>query len=284
VPTARLPPPEPLCDPISEQEGEEGREEDVLGLDDLDRTGKQGGREGAAPASFLLLEEKHFPAFVTYQGLLEMLDAALLEPFLSRDKEERRTQMVLKHVSGRTFIDKYWSHLDQTLARRLAPGKVWTQICTHIKGSFASAEKGRSLEEAEYLALVLRRRQEEEAEVRGDEGCSKERRDATSTAVSREEALRTYAMFRSYEQLKARNGEWDQCDLVLHVHARLGRHDVSTGVEWPRVDRIYVDEVSHRICSLLSRVVLSQSVALPGLMVLVVVVVGGRLYDCRYRT
>jgi hypothetical protein len=251
VPPARLPPPEPLRDPISEQEGEEGQEEDVLGLEDLDRTGKQGGTDGAAPTSFLLLEEKHFPAFVTYQGLLEMLDAALLEPFLSRDKEERRTQMVLKYVSGRTFIEKYWSHLDQTLARRLAPGKVWTQICTHIKGSFASAEKGRALEEAEYLALVLRKRQEEEeAEVRGDEGCSKERRDATSTAVSREEALRTYAVFRSYEQLKARNGEWDQCDLVLHVHARLGRHEVGTGMDWPRVDRIYVDEVSNRICTL----------------------------------
>jgi hypothetical protein len=225
-----------------EEEGEEGGE--VLRLEDLDRMDNQSGADGAPPTPFHQVEEKDFPAFFAYQHLLEKLDAALLKPFLSSAKEERYKQMALRFVSGRTFIEKYWPHLDQTLRKSLAPAKVWTQICTHIKGSFASAKRGQALEQGEYLLLVLRkRRQEEEAEVKGDEGCSKERRDATSTAVSEDEAVQTYALFKNYEQLKARNGEWDQCDLVLHVHAGLAKGAVS-GEEWPRVDRIYVDEVS----------------------------------------
>ncbi|KAK0207928.1 hypothetical protein DFS33DRAFT_393620 [Desarmillaria ectypa] len=160
------------------------------------------------PAKYSELEERHFPLFITFDGLCDMLEA---------DMGTTSPINIKRLITFESFCESYWSHFPEPLIKGLDPALVFSEIIGVIEGSAETLSEGKHhLSRATYLDLS-KRRQSTFANLRCE----------------------VYRLFELYMRKKKLRGEYDTGD---RTHSIL-KHFMETGISGQGLDHIYVDEV-----------------------------------------
>ncbi|KAK0207964.1 hypothetical protein DFS33DRAFT_396866 [Desarmillaria ectypa] len=171
------------------------------------------------PAKFSELEGKHFPLFITFDGLCDMLEADMRTKMLSPTSpiDRKRTKSHTGVIDFESFFESYWSHFPEHLVKGLDPALVFSEIIGVIKGSEETLSEGkRHLNRTAYLDLS-KRQQSTFADRRGE----------------------VYEIFESYMHKKKLRGEYDTGDRTHNIL----RYFAEQGIPGQGIDHLYVDEV-----------------------------------------
>ncbi|SJL05199.1 uncharacterized protein ARMOST_08565 [Armillaria ostoyae] len=181
------------------------------------------------PAKYSELEERHFPLFITFDGLCDMLEADMDTQTLTASPKRHRSVITFE-----SFHEFYWSHFPEWLINGLDPALVYSEIIGNtskfcvkkldwslcsgvIKGSTETlSEEKRYLSRDTYLGLS-------------------ERRQSTFAGQRWE----IYQLFELYMRKKKLRGEYDTGD---RTHSIL-KHFKQNGIPRQGLDHLYVDEV-----------------------------------------
>ncbi|KAK0456957.1 hypothetical protein EV421DRAFT_103155 [Armillaria borealis] len=164
------------------------------------------------PAKYSELEERHFPLFITFDGLCDMLEADMDTQTLTASPKRHRSVITFE-----SFHEFYWSHFPEWLIKGLDPALVYSEIIGVIKGSTETlSEEKRYLSRDTYLGLS-------------------ERRQSTFAGQRWE----IYQLFELYMRKKKLRGEYDTGD---RTHSIL-KHFKQNGIPRQGLDHLYVDEV-----------------------------------------
>ncbi|KAK0444957.1 uncharacterized protein EV420DRAFT_1721599 [Desarmillaria tabescens] len=171
------------------------------------------------PAKFSELEEKHFPLFITFDGLCDMLEAdmstKMLAPTSPTDRKRAKTHRGV--ITFESFFEFYWSHFPEHLVKGLDPALVFSEIIGVIKGSEETLSEGkRYLSRTTYLDLSKRQQ---------------------STFADRRDEV--YEIFESYMHKKKLRGEYDTGDRTHNIL----KYFAEKGIPGQGIDHLYVDEV-----------------------------------------
>ncbi|KAG7450801.1 uncharacterized protein BT62DRAFT_928080 [Guyanagaster necrorhizus] len=171
------------------------------------------------PAKFSELEEKHFPLFITFDGLCDMLEAdmstKMLTPMSPIDRKRAKSHMGV--ITFESFFESYWSHFPEHLIKGLDPALVYSEIIGVIKGSEETlSEAKRHLSKTAYLDLSKRQQ---------------------STFADRRDEV--YEIFESYMHKKKLRGEYDTGDRTHSILKYFAEQDIPG----QGIDHLYVDEV-----------------------------------------
>ncbi|KAF9033219.1 hypothetical protein BDZ89DRAFT_983953 [Hymenopellis radicata] len=193
--------------------------DDDVGLVDVDDVHEW---RADLPKKFSDLEERHFPLFVTYDSLCDMLEADIADVTHPRSKDvpgRRRSKRTLVNFEG--FLSSYWVHFSETARKGLDPALVYSELIGVIKGSEESLSDPKR-----FLSEVAYRRINEQQH---------------STLSGRTEEV--YALFQTYMQMKKSKGEYDVADRTHNILAFFKEH----GVPGAGVDHLYIDEVQDNL-------------------------------------
>ena len=166
-----------------------------------------------------------------YTETLVMLDESASE---DEDEATEYTKQYSRHISrdksnwrkvdANFFIDSMWPTISKEDRKsrkadklRVNPILIWMEIKSFIKGSSHALQTTTG-----YLSL--------------EEYCKLGRKMAPNFANRRKVA---YQLFLRYEQMKKRNGYFDECDVVFNLFRRLSRLD---DINWC-IHQFYIDEV-----------------------------------------
>ncbi|KAH7926210.1 hypothetical protein BV22DRAFT_1063475 [Leucogyrophana mollusca] len=186
------------------------------------------------PRKYSLLEDRHFPLFVTFERLSNMIKADLDDlrtNSLDHDHQSNahgspenyeEEQAQDSFVSYDKFLNSYWPHFPQPLTKNLDPWLVFSEIIGIIKGSEQTLSSDmRFLDNSTYSELSHRTR---------------------STFATQREIV--YSIFELYCKLKRQNRHQDIADrthtilkAVLSQHTLPGR----------TIDYLYVDEAQDNL-------------------------------------
>ncbi|KAG8997000.1 hypothetical protein FRB90_012598 [Tulasnella sp. 427] len=197
-----------------------------LTLADIDEDAEE---DGLLPSKFSELTDSHFPVFLTYKKLCQMLEADYgLQFNPSMNTASLRTlrnappQGSVRQplIDFKYFETQIWPHLDQSAKKGFHPILVYSEIMGVIKGSEASRS---------YPKLFLDRQGYESQSSRGYFGNATER-------------SRLYTLFEGY--LKVRPlASYDAADRVHMLLNEVERR----GVPGNPVDFLYVDEAQDHL-------------------------------------
>ncbi|KAK0506583.1 hypothetical protein EDD18DRAFT_36674 [Armillaria luteobubalina] len=163
------------------------------------------------PAKYSELEERHFPLFITFDNLCDLLEADMDPIGFKRDKSR------MGIITFESFCESYWSHFPEPLIKGLDPALVFSEIIGVIKGSAETLGKEkRLLSRAAYLDLSKRQQS-----TFADQRCE------------------VYKLFELYMRKKKLRGEYDTGD---RTH-RILKHFAEQGTPGQGLDHLYVDEV-----------------------------------------
>ncbi|PBK60035.1 hypothetical protein ARMSODRAFT_898604 [Armillaria solidipes] len=164
------------------------------------------------PAKYSELEERHFPLFITFDGLCDMLEADMDTQTLTASPKRHRSVITFE-----SFHEFYWSHFPEWLIKGLDPALVYSEIIGVIKGSTETlSEEKRYLSRDTYLGLS-------------------ERRQSTFAGQRWE----IYQLFELYMRKKKLRGEYDTGDRTYSIL----KHFKQNGIPRQGLDHLYVDEV-----------------------------------------
>ncbi|KAK0232768.1 hypothetical protein IW262DRAFT_22523 [Armillaria fumosa] len=164
------------------------------------------------PAKYSELEERHFPLFITFDGLCDMLEADMDAQTMTASPKRHRSV-----ITFQSFHESYWSHFPEPLIKGLDPALVYSEIIGVIKGSTETlSEEKRYLSRDTYLDLS-------------------ERRQSTFAGQRYE----IYQLFELYMRKKKLRGEYDTGD---RTHSIL-KYFKEKGIPRQGLDHLYVDEV-----------------------------------------
>eukprot|EP00899_Mesostigma_viride_P025252 jgi/Mesvir1/5911/Mv00680-RA.1 len=220
-------------------------EEEIIMLDEDDEERLMGD----IPNDLTAIEDAQCPLVVTFGKLLAILDGSLQVPFhASRGRLGHHEgqvaglhalpRMIGGGLAGRvpgrfdrdtkgaevtyeTFASQYWPRFNEQLTKRHQETQVWTEICTHIKGSCDALHDAKGcLSRDRYVALASRR-------------------VSTLDEAHREEV---YSLFLSYEALRKQRGQYDLADYVFYVYTQYakGKAEIPPA---SLMHYVYVDEV-----------------------------------------
>ncbi|KAM5542262.1 hypothetical protein V8D89_004135 [Ganoderma adspersum] len=130
------------------------------------RQGELEQHRQALPKQWSKLEDYHFPLFIAFDKLLDLLEADFADEIrlsfalarhdneeASVEPEDRETGL----VSGRRFVKAYWDHLPKNLTKGLDPASVFAEIMGVIQGSEETIDMPRGyLTRERYLGLSSR--------------------------------------------------------------------------------------------------------------------------------
>ncbi|SJL05193.1 uncharacterized protein ARMOST_08560 [Armillaria ostoyae] len=164
------------------------------------------------PVKYSELEERHFPLFITFDGLCDMLEADMNAQTLTASPKRHRGVITFE-----SFREFYWSHFPEPLIKGLDPALVYSEIIGVIIGSTeALSEEKRYLSRDTYLGLSKRQQ---------------------STFAG--QRCEIYQLFELYMRKKKLRGEYDTGD---RTHSIL-KHFKEKGNPRQGLDHLYVDEV-----------------------------------------
>lgn len=181
--------------------------DDVVQLVDED---EEDDRRSDLPSKFALLTHAHFPLFVTFEKLCQLLegDYGTIAPHKTM-------------VTYESFESSYWTHFPQTLTKGLDPSLVYSEFMGVIKGNEESLHSDTGhMSEKEYGALSHR---------------------TQSTFSGLRKMI--YTLFTAYQKEKRSRGEYDAAD---RTHFLL-RAIKSQGAPNRLIDFLYVDEVQDNL-------------------------------------
>ncbi|SJL05399.1 uncharacterized protein ARMOST_08766 [Armillaria ostoyae] len=191
-------------------------QEDDLGLVDVDDIVDW---RSDLPAKFSELEGKHFPLFITFDGLCDMLEADMSTKMMTPTSptDRKRTKSHTGVITFESFFESYWSHFPEYLVKGLDPALVFSEIIGVIKGSEETLSEGkRQLSRTTYLDLSKRQQ---------------------STFADRR--CEVYDIFESYMHKKKLRGEYDTGDRTHNIL----KYFTEQGIAGQGIDHLYVDEV-----------------------------------------
>ncbi|QRV93435.1 P-loop nucleoside triphosphate hydrolase [Ceratobasidium sp. AG-Ba] len=228
----------------SSEEKKQGEEEVLADADDEDAAAF------GLPAKYSLLEDEHFPLFLTYDQLCSLLEADLGLHFgrltrgkaysavkrigstnpkadpSSRNRSSRPTRIDAREERERArrsmitfdiFVSAYWPHFDQRLTKGMDPALVYSEFLGIIEGSEAALDsKTGALSRESYRT-----------------------HRKSSLAV---EPDHVYDLYEIYRKRKRDNGG---CDAAERTHALL--KEMNGIVPGPKLDCLYVDEAQDNL-------------------------------------
>ncbi|KAJ3997585.1 hypothetical protein F5050DRAFT_1750599 [Lentinula boryana] len=196
-------------------------EVDMIDVDDIDDW------SGDLPSKFSELCDEHFPLFTTFNGLCCMLEADIADAEGETKKHYTAPVSVGTVERGNlsltyeVFLRDYWPRFSQSLARKLDPSLVFSELIGVIKGSEETLEDAKHfLDRTAYQSLSTRNQ---------------------STFAENREDL--YELFMAYLTKKKKLGHVDGAD---RAHKILDFFKLQ-GVPGQRLDRLYVDEVQDNL-------------------------------------
>ncbi|KAK0232752.1 hypothetical protein IW262DRAFT_1259998, partial [Armillaria fumosa] len=163
------------------------------------------------PAKYSELEERHFPLFITFDNLCDLLEADMDPIGFKRDKSR------MGIITFESFCESYWSHFPEPLVKGLDPALVFSEIIGVIKGSAETLGKEKQLLSRDAYLDLSKRQQSTFA----DQRCE------------------VYKLFELYMRKKKLRGEYDSGD---RTHSIL-KHFAEQGTPGQGLDHLYVDEV-----------------------------------------
>ncbi|PBK60033.1 hypothetical protein ARMSODRAFT_966416 [Armillaria solidipes] len=168
------------------------------------------------PVKYSDLEQRHFPLFITFDGLCDMLEADMgAQPLTATSPVNVKRHMGV--ITFESFCESYWSHFPEPLTRGLDPALVFSEIIGIIEGSAETlSDQKPYLSRAAYLDLSTRRQS-----TFADQRC------------------KVYQLFELYVHRKKLRGEYDTGD---RTHKVL-KHFAEQGIPGQGLDHIYIDEV-----------------------------------------
>ncbi|KAJ2926878.1 hypothetical protein H1R20_g10207, partial [Candolleomyces eurysporus] len=167
------------------------------------------------PPKFSLLKDEHFPLFLTFERLCQLLlgDVENAGDVGGNGKRQLITYDV--------FLEQYWPHFSQGLTKNLDPALVFSELLGVIKGSEQSLSH-----ETRYLDLTTYTNLSHRAQH-----------------VFAKQRDQLYSLFQAYMKYKKQRGEYDTADRTHHV---LKAFD-ATGVPGTKIDYLYVDEAQDNL-------------------------------------
>ncbi|KAK0506408.1 hypothetical protein EDD18DRAFT_1455735 [Armillaria luteobubalina] len=171
------------------------------------------------PAKFSELEGKHFPLFITFDGLCDMLEADMSTKMMTPTSpiDRKRTKSHTGVITFESFFESYWSHFPEHLIKGLDPALVFSEIIGVIKGSEETLSEGnRQLSRTTYLDLSKRQQS-----IFADRRCE------------------VYDIYESYMHKKKLRGEYDTGDRTHNIL----KYFTEQGIPGRGIDHLYVDEV-----------------------------------------
>ncbi|XP_059444854.1 uncharacterized protein LOC132176609 [Corylus avellana] len=183
------------------------------------------------PDTLVDVPPEAYPLVITFHDFLIMLDGTVGNSYFERFHEVRKhshgkvrggsvalqTFIRKKEVNYERFSSSYWPHFNNQLTKNLDSSRVFTEIISHIKGGPQALEAGDGkLSGKDYVLLS-------EGRVSG---------------LNRQKREIIYEVFRNYEKMKVKNGDFDMADVVIDLHLRL-RVERYEGDE---IHFVYVDE------------------------------------------
>ncbi|RXW12996.1 hypothetical protein EST38_g12858 [Candolleomyces aberdarensis] len=167
------------------------------------------------PQKFSLLQDEHFPLFLTFERLCELLEGDI-ENVVDVAGDNKR-QLITYNI----FLEQYWPHFPQDLTRNLDPALVFSELLGVIKGSEQSlSHETRFLDLAAYRKLSYR-----------------------AQHLFAKHRDRIYSLFQAYMKHKKRRGEDDTAD---RTHRVLKAFDMA-GIPGTKIDYLYVDEAQDNL-------------------------------------
>ncbi|KAG9078746.1 hypothetical protein FRC06_008196, partial [Ceratobasidium sp. 370] len=172
------------------------------------------------PSRFSLLDDSHFPLFVSFDKLCSLLEGDLP----ARTYKEAGKSLKRKLIGYDEFREQYWPCLNQELTPLVNPVLVYSEIIGIIKGSSTVREsKCGHLSRVQYTELL----------------CYRVLSQLTTTT---RETI--YSLFEQYKKLKAERFELDWADRVRYI---LNHRDTPNNQIDHLVDCLYVDEVQDNL-------------------------------------
>ncbi|KAK0207600.1 hypothetical protein IW262DRAFT_1469183 [Armillaria fumosa] len=168
------------------------------------------------PVKYSDLEQKHFPLFITFDVLCDMLETDMRTQTLATTSpiDVKRPMGV---ITFDYFCEYYWSHFPEYLIKGLDPALVFSEIIGIIEGSAETlSDKKPYLSEAAYLDLSSRRQ-----------------------SIPVDQRYKVYQLFELYLHKKKLQGEYDTSDRTQKIL----KHFAEQGIPGKGLDHIYVDEV-----------------------------------------
>ncbi|CAE6406297.1 unnamed protein product [Rhizoctonia solani] len=163
------------------------------------------------PARYSELTDAHFPLFISFDKLGQLLEADALG---TDDALALARARLRRLVDFSTFKHQYWPKFDHYLTRCLDPALVFSEILGVIKGY------GHDLTEGEYLSLSNKK-----------------------SPLLANFRNTVYAIFRQYKKRSSTRGEIDAADRVRAIiSARKEGTNTGSGV-----DHLFVDEVQDQL-------------------------------------
>ncbi|TDL19417.1 hypothetical protein BD410DRAFT_842137 [Rickenella mellea] len=174
-------------------------------------------RKSHLPERYSELADEHFPLFVTFDHLIELLEADMFVQGRAYDQRGVGSSS----LPFRIFRNHYWPHFPQDLTAGLDPTLVFNEILGIIEGSGQVVMSGqRFLDKHSYKSLS--------------------QRSYSSLAGERD---RIYGIFERYLKIKSLRKEHDAADRTYVVLQSLQEN----GLKGTMIDYLYVDEVQDNL-------------------------------------
>ncbi|KAJ1301849.1 hypothetical protein OPQ81_009076 [Rhizoctonia solani] len=185
------------------------------------------------PSRFSLLEDSHFPLFISFDKLCSLLEGDVL----AYERQQKQYQVLVRHdniIDYKKFQFEYWPKFKDTLKLGLDPAFVYSEFVGVIKGSSKAMKIPNGfLSRDEYLEAVARKSLNQL-----DQGLRE----------------KIYDMFEHYRKIKGERFERDPADrtrpLLKFVTEAPSQYQSSES--WASkhsVDFLYVDEVQDNLMS-----------------------------------
>ncbi|KAH6917673.1 hypothetical protein BKA70DRAFT_1178689 [Coprinopsis sp. MPI-PUGE-AT-0042] len=176
--------------------------------------------KASLPDKYSLLEDRHFPLFLTYEKLAQLLQGDIVDKY---DEPPKTPVQVGKGrlITYEIFTQDYWPHLPQNLTRNLDSSLVYSELIGVIEGSEAAlSQPNRYLDQSAYEGLSHR-----------TQHIFAKNRDVV------------YSLFLAFLKRKRLNGDQDVAD---RTHKILRAFE-SSGVPGTKIDYLYVDEAQDNL-------------------------------------
>ncbi|KAF5377280.1 hypothetical protein D9615_006447 [Tricholomella constricta] len=170
------------------------------------------------PVKFSELQGSHFPLFITFDRLCELIEADF--DFCERAYGINETKQPRTFVTYDLFLNNYWPHFSQPLVKGLDPALVFSEVIGIVKGSEEAIASGGYLDRQKYEDLSER---------------------TQSTFATQRSAI--YSIFEAYQSRKRQQGHFDAADRT-HGILRVLEH---RGVIGRKIDQLYVDEAQDNL-------------------------------------
>lgn len=177
------------------------------------------------PQKFSLLQDEHFPLFLTFDRLAKLLEADIT--LKSRMTTPLNADLSFgQQATGRlitydVFLRSYWPHFSQTLTKGLDPSLVFSEFIGVIKGSEESlSHENRFLDKSEYENLSHR---------------------AQYAFANQRDVI--YSIFSSFRKHKSLCGDYDAADRTHNILKAIE----AVGIPGPKIDYLYVDEAQDNL-------------------------------------